>query len=106
MSSYAGGGHKDWAKYAFFNDLHYVRNFVDGNDEFELMVRQPRGETNASTYIQVLWFGSMVLYTCAQPIPPAACHGPFQLKLAITFRSFVGDRAKSAASTTTTNPTG
>ena len=39
MSSYAGGGHEDWAKYAFFNDLHYVRNFVDGNDEFELMVR-------------------------------------------------------------------
>lgn len=28
----------DWRKYAFFNEHHYVRNLVMGNDDFELIV--------------------------------------------------------------------
>ena len=40
LSSYAQGCHTDYTKYTFFNEHHYVRNFVDGNDEFELMVRR------------------------------------------------------------------
>ena len=39
MGAYASGGHEDWKKYEFFNEHHYVRNFVDGDADFELMVR-------------------------------------------------------------------
>ncbi|GAX85600.1 hypothetical protein CEUSTIGMA_g13015.t1 [Chlamydomonas eustigma] len=38
LSAYANGHHEDWNKFAFFHEHHYVRNFVDGNEEFELMV--------------------------------------------------------------------
>ena len=28
----------DWSKYAFFSGEHYVRNLVETNDDFELLV--------------------------------------------------------------------
>ena len=34
----AGAGCEDWRHYAYFNASHYVRNLVDANEDFELMV--------------------------------------------------------------------
>ena len=39
MSAYAAGGNQDWKKYAFFSSEHYVRNLVEADEDFELMVR-------------------------------------------------------------------
>jgi hypothetical protein len=41
---YARNNEADWRRYGFFNDFHYVRNLVEMNDDFELIVsatRQP-----------------------------------------------------------------
>lgn len=38
LSEYAQAA-SDWRKFAHFNDLHYVRNLIETNDDFELMVR-------------------------------------------------------------------
>mmetsp|Transcript_16602 Transcript_16602/g.35914 ORF Transcript_16602/g.35914 Transcript_16602/m.35914 type:complete len:298 (-) Transcript_16602:814-1707(-) len=37
MKAYTSS-HDDWRKFAFFNPHHYVRNLVDSNDDFELIV--------------------------------------------------------------------
>lgn len=38
LSDYVASGHRDYRRYSLFNDLHYVRNLVEMNDDFELMV--------------------------------------------------------------------
>ena len=38
LAEYSVMNRGDWSKYAFFNDGHYVRNLIDGDDRFELMV--------------------------------------------------------------------
>ncbi|KAI8476358.1 MAG: RmlC-like cupin domain-containing protein [Monoraphidium minutum] len=38
VGSYVAAGHADWRRYAHFSDLHYVRNLVEANDDFELIV--------------------------------------------------------------------
>lgn len=39
FAEYIDGGHDDWKRYEFFTKDHYVRNLVEGNQDFELMVR-------------------------------------------------------------------
>ena len=34
-------GQEDWRQYAYFNKIRYVRNLVDANEDFELMVTVP-----------------------------------------------------------------
>ncbi|KAG2483436.1 hypothetical protein HYH03_017690 [Edaphochlamys debaryana] len=38
LKEYAQHNPHDWRRYAFFNDVHYVRNLVEGNSNFELLV--------------------------------------------------------------------
>lgn len=38
VQAYATNNAGDWMEYAFFNQHHYVRNLVVGNEDFELMV--------------------------------------------------------------------
>jgi hypothetical protein len=40
LGVYVKGGHKDWEKYVYFNDVHYTRNLVELTDNFELMVSE------------------------------------------------------------------
>ncbi len=40
LGAYVKGGHKEWEKYVYFNDLHYTRNLVEMTDDFELMVSE------------------------------------------------------------------
>ncbi len=40
LAAYVKGGHKDWEKYVYFNDVHYTRNLVEMTDYFELMVSE------------------------------------------------------------------
>ncbi len=39
LGAYASGINSDWHRFAFFNDIHYVRNLVETNEDFELLVR-------------------------------------------------------------------
>ncbi|EFJ51902.1 cysteine dioxygenase [Volvox carteri f. nagariensis] len=38
LKCYATTNRGDWHRFALFNDLHYVRNLVEANDDFELIV--------------------------------------------------------------------
>ncbi|KAG2450128.1 hypothetical protein HYH02_000231 [Chlamydomonas schloesseri] len=38
LSAYTSSNSGDWQRYAMFNDIHYVRNLVESNDDFELIV--------------------------------------------------------------------
>ncbi|GIL73280.1 hypothetical protein Vretimale_4871 [Volvox reticuliferus] len=43
LKTYATSNPGDWQRFALFNDLHYVRNLVEANDDFELIVLCWRG---------------------------------------------------------------
>lgn len=38
IGQYVEAGNDDWRKYANYSNLHYVRNLIDENEDFELMV--------------------------------------------------------------------
>ena len=43
MQAYSRTNGGDWRRYAYFNAHHYVRNLVEGNDDFELIVSRATG---------------------------------------------------------------
>ncbi|KAG2442740.1 hypothetical protein HXX76_002822 [Chlamydomonas incerta] len=38
LAAYTGSNSGDWRRYAMFNDIHYVRNLVEANEDYELIV--------------------------------------------------------------------
>ena len=38
VADYCASEQDDWRKYCFWNDIHYTRNLVIENEQFELIV--------------------------------------------------------------------
>ncbi|PNH00535.1 Cysteine dioxygenase type 1 [Tetrabaena socialis] len=82
LRAYAASNSLDWQKYALFNDLHYVRNLVEANDDFELIVlcwktgQVSRVHNHADSHCWLAVLGGEMREVQYQQAPaPPAVHG-------------------------------
>lgn len=71
--AYTSSNSGDWRRYAMFNDIHYVRNLVDANEDFELIVSGPPGAACGMRRTAAVG--------CRQWLSACACTVPFKVLL-------------------------